>query len=166
MANQGRYLLHEKSVMKSQPPNLQSRLCALLIGTWYLCSLAATFSQITRASPVLCFALVLTASIIVMVTLVVFGVKSLQNTKHPYRFNISTVLLVIVPLSVYLSAIRIFLRAMPTRNITISSWFVFGFFSLCFMAFSTAVLLWLAEALMWLAVITLRLIKPRHDRRG
>ncbi len=101
-----------------------------------------------------------------MVTLVVFGVKALQNSKYPYRFNISTVLLVIVPLSVYLSAIRIFLREMPMRNITISGWFVFGFFSLCFMAFSTAVLLWLADALMWLAVMTLRLIRPRHDRRG
>ena len=152
--------------MKSQPPNLQSRLFALLIGTLYLCCLAAAFSQITSASPALCFTLVLTAAIIVMVTLVVFGVKAFQNSKNPYRFNISTVLLVIVPLSVYLSAIRIVLRDNPMRNMTISGWFVVAFFSLCFMAFSTAVLLWLAEALMWLAVMTLRLIRPRQDRRG
>ncbi|MBC8870940.1 MAG: hypothetical protein H8E44_16065 [Planctomycetes bacterium] len=151
--------------MDTQPPGIRSRLLALLVGPWYLLVITAVFTNATRSPPLQTFVAVFAGSVAIMVVLGVFGVKADRHTGRRLRFNLSSIMLFIVPLSIYLAAIRHVLRALPTRELYVLSWLKVAGVSLIFMILSTAILLWFAEALMWFVLSLLRLFSSsRHDR--
>ncbi len=152
--------------MNTPPPGIRSRLIALLIGPWYLYVVAVAFAFATDTPRLQSLLLVLAGAVAIMAVLVVFGLKAFRHSERRIKFNLSTILLFIVPLSIYLAAIRHVLRAVPTDEMRVLNWILLSGFSLLFMILSTAILIWLAEALMWLALILLRLYaSSRHDRR-
>ena len=152
--------------MDTQSPGIRSRLLALLVGPWYLLVITAVFTNATRSPPLPTFLAVSAGAVAIMVILGVFGVKADRHTGRWTRFNLSSIMLFIVPFSIYLAGIRHVLRALPTREFHVPGWFAVAGISLLFMILSTAILLWLAEALMWFALSLLRLfLSSRRDRR-
>jgi hypothetical protein len=91
-----------------------------------------------------------------MAVLTVFGVKAYKYKHSTIRFTLSSALLVTIPLSVYFATLRWVFRDLPTRELDAVSWLLIFAFSLMFMILTTAMLLWMAEAIMWFAVASLR----------
>ncbi len=110
----------------------------------------------TKTSYTFTLAMTVIGSAIVMAVLSVFGVKAYKYKHSTVRFTLSTVLLVTIPLSVYLTALRWVFREIPTQELDAVVWLFISANSLLFMILTTAILLWMAESIMWFAVASLR----------
>jgi hypothetical protein len=139
-----------------QPPTVFSRLIALAIGPSYLMYVAYVGWSVTRMSPWLVLALVLAGAGAIMAVLVVFGIKAFRHRGPARRFQLSTFLLIVLPLSIYLAAIRCVFHEVGSGENNVEHWGAVVIFSLVFIVVSTSILLWFAEALMWLAVLALK----------
>lgn len=137
-------------------PSATLRIVAIVFCPVYLLLVAAGFSALTAAP----FAVVLPAVVVsataITAVLVVFGVKAYRRTDRRLRFNLGTVLLLMVPVCIYLMALQQLVRAVPPQDRQPIFWVIVTAFGLFFAFFTTAVLLHFAEAVMWLALAILR----------
>jgi len=148
-------------------PTVFSRMMALFVGSLYLAYLTAVGWALTGVSPWLMSLLVLAGAIAIMAVLVAFGIKADRHRGPVRRFGLATIFLIIVPLSIYLAVIRWVLDEAPSEQFTVDQWIMVLIFSAAFMLLSTVLLLWMAEALMWLAVLVKNHVrKTRQDRRS
>lgn len=135
---------------------MKSRILALVLGPFYLLFCAVLLTTVVELHLLITIPLVVVGALTIMVTLGIFGVKSYQHKTGVLRFSLSTIFLLIIPLSVYLAGIRLILRSVPTHEFGISGWLGVTVVSVFFIFISTGVLLCLGEALVWFAVAVRR----------
>jgi hypothetical protein len=93
---------------------------------------------------------------VIMVVLAVFGVRAFRHRGSTLQFALSTMFLVLIPVSIYFAALRWLYQHLPLEKIHVTGWLILSVVSVTFMLVSTAVLLWFAEALVWLALLVMR----------
>jgi hypothetical protein len=145
--------------LEPTPPGAPSRITALVFGGFYVYFVAAILSQATRAPLVVSLFFVSLGSAVIMAVMVVFGVKAYKQDGRVRQFQLSSLFLLIIPIAIYSTAIRtVFETAPPTAAATLGplGWTIAIVFSVLFVVLSTVILLWLADALMWLAVLVVR----------
>jgi len=143
-------------------PSLRSRLLALVVGPVYLLIVAQALSAVTQTSYAVTVALTAVGSLAIMTVLVVFGVKAYRYKHSTIRFTLSSAFLISIPLSLYLGTLRWVFRALLTHDVEPNFLLWISPFAVLFMVVTTAILLCLAEAIIWLALAVLR---PRPGRR-
>jgi len=141
-------------------------LLALFLGPAYLLLVAQILSVATGTSYAVTVALTVVGSLMIMAVLVVFGVKAYKYRHSAIRFTLSSAFLVTVPLAVYLATLRWVIRGAPTQDMRPTFWLWFSAFSMIAMTVTTVILLWLAEAIMWFAVASLRARLGKRRRNG
>lgn len=133
-------------------PGTFTRLIALLVCPVYLLMVASGFSSATQTPLTVTLPTVLICAAAIIGVLVAFGVKAYRHDSRRLRFNLSTVLLFMVPVCIYLMAFQQILHAIPLGQrdvyllVTLSG---VGLFLACL---TTAILLYFAEAVMWLGL--------------
>ena len=95
-----------------------------------------------------------------MAVLVAFAAKAYQQAEPARQFQLSSLFLLIVPFAIYSTGIRAILATVPANLGTIG-WVGATVGCLAFVVLSTVILLWMADALLWLAVLVARQIR-RH----
>ncbi len=136
------------------------RVVAILFGGGYLTGFSFVLSLVTESSPLICQLMTFGAAGAIMMVLVVFGERSLRQRAEGIRFSISTLLLFVVPLAIYLAAARLFaLRLMRQRPTGVAIWIVSAAFAIVMMVITTVVLLLMAEAIVWLLVSAQRIAR-------
>jgi hypothetical protein len=150
----------------ARPITTRSRIVALVFGPLYLLQLAAVSWSITRTSPWLNLLLILAGATLIMAVLVVFGIKAYDHRGPTRRFGLATIFLVMVPLSIYLAWFRWLMSHLPDERFTIAAGIAASVVFVLMVILTTVVLLWLAEALMWLSVLLLYYFrqKQRYER--
>ena len=134
-------------------PTVFSRVMAVLVGSLYLAYLTALGWTVSEL-PLWTMALLVAAgAIAIMAVLVVFGMKAYVHRGPARRFGLATIFLVMLPLSIYLAAIRWMLDKAQLDELSGEQWIIVLIFSAAFMLLSTVILLWMAEALMWFATV-------------
>jgi hypothetical protein len=141
------------------------RLFAVLMGVAYMLFVAQVLHEVTKWSYRAAFGVTVIGCLIVMAALALLGVKAHKNRVASNRFTFSTVFLVSIPLSVYLAALHLLLRDVPPESQSVVLWLFVAAFSMVGMIISTTILLSLAEALVWLAVASLRWLPNKLPRR-
>lgn len=144
--------------MSEKPIGYRSRLLALLIAPFYVVLVAAGFCGATDSPFWLTLVAVIAGGGVIMVTLCVFGVKAYRHAGPMHRFGLSTMFVVIIPLSVYLAGLRWAFMGLPTDRMSPVGWLTAALFCAIFIVISTAVLLWFTEAVLWLATAILRAV--------
>jgi hypothetical protein len=145
-------------------PNVRGRLTALLVGPVYLLLLSSVFSSVTQTPYAVTLGLTLLGASVIMVVLAIFGVKVFRHPGSLVQFTLSTVLLILIPLSIYLAALRWLFQDLPIGKIHVTGWLLVTATAMVFIAVSTAVLIWFAEAIVWLALIVLRTVARNSGR--
>lgn len=141
-----------KEVDSSEKPvGFRSRVIALLLGFWYLMWMAAILMEATNIPGAIAAAVVFVAAVVIMVVMTIFGMKAYAQRGPSHQFRLSSLFLLIVPLSIYLAGIRAVLGQFARENLGLLTYLMIVLASLGFMVFSTVILLWTAEALMWFA---------------
>lgn len=140
------------------------RSLALVIGPFYIHTVAIALSAETKTPYAIAIVLTVAGALAIMAVLTVFGVKAYQYEHAVLRFTLSTVFFVVIPISLYLAAIRWFLQKLPTTDLTLAGQFWILFFSLLWMFTTTVILLWLAEAIMAIAAGVARWRASRRYR--
>jgi len=141
---------------QTEPPSVRSRIVALLAGTWYVFIMADILSQTTGTPPTRSLLLVSIAAAVIMAVMVVFGVKAYKQQGPVRQFQLSSLFLLIIPIAIYSTAIRSVVATVPS-SFSALGWLIVGVYSVLFVVMSTAMLLWLADALMWLTVLIVRI---------
>ncbi len=144
-------------VGESKPPHLWFRLLALAFTPFYLFLWSVALHEITELPLAATLPAIFLGAFLVMAVLVAFGLKALQGTERIWRFNISSIMLVMVPLGAYLSFLRLLFKPVPFENLDWAGWLSVAVGSITFMVVTTIVLLAFAEALAWLGVKAVRL---------
>jgi hypothetical protein len=154
--------------MTEQPIRYRSRILALFGTPFYVMLVAAGLSGASTAPFWLSLLAVIAGAGVIMVTLCVFGVKAYRHAGPTRRFGLSTMFLVIIPLSVYLAGLRWGIMGLPVDRITPAGWITAALFCAIFIVISTAVLLRFTEAVLWLATAVLRALNAarRSGRAG
>lgn len=137
----------------------RSRLLALLIGPWYLLMVSSIIHQATEAPAGIVLGLVLLGAAVIIAVLLVFGVKAYEQKGPVRQFRLSSLMLLILPFAIYLAAIRCVTDKISAIQLNLLYRLVIGIVCIGFMSLSTAILLWLADALMWLALGAVRAIR-------
>jgi len=94
-------------------PNIRGRLLALLVGPAYLLLLSLVFSSVTQTPYWAALAITLLGASVIMVVLGIFGVKVFRHRGSAVQFTLSTVLLILIPMSIYLAAFRWLYQSLP-----------------------------------------------------
>lgn len=138
------------------------RFGAILFGVIYLAFFTHVFALVTEYSkPVCAFALGL-AAMAIMIVLTVFGVRAVDHQSGRLRFSISTMLLIVVPMAIYLAATRILIaHGLGDSPLEPALWLVIVVYALLVWSVTTVVLLLLAEAVVWMTARCMRLMKRR-----
>jgi hypothetical protein len=142
------------------------RLFALLVGQLYLLTVSVLFSSVTKVPFVIVLLITLLSAAVIMAVLAIFGVRALNHRGSAVQFTLSTVFLVLIPLSIYLAALRWLIQGLPIERMDGTAWLVVSVVSIVFMLLSTAILLWFAEALVWVALLFLRGFSRLRARRN
>lgn len=138
------------------PPSTTSRILALGLCPLYLFVVATGFSSATEASLAVTLPAVLAGAAAITSVLVAFGVKAYRHNSRKLRFNLGTVLLFVVPVCIYLTAFQQILRAIPLPDRELPLLFALAAFGVVFAGLTTIMLLYFAEAVLWLALGILR----------
>ena len=146
------------------PPSMRSRLFALIVGPGYLFFHACLLGSATQTSIAIALALTLLAALTVMAVLAALGAKAYEYKQSAVRFTLSTAFLVSVPLCIYLAAVRCVLQSIPASQLDWLAWPLIAGFATIWMCLTTVVLLWLAEAIVWLAVAVRRWLATKRTR--
>jgi len=133
-------------------PSATQRTLALMGGPFYLFLLTAVFQHATRASLALTAAVVVGCAILVLVSIGLLCVRFARRRESGSQFGMATALLLFIPFSVYLGAIRCLMMTIETERVGPIMWVPFGVFCLMFMVLTTMILLHFGEALVWLAM--------------
>lgn len=130
---------------------LASRLLALCFAPFYLSLCAAGWAAAARVS--LAASLVLTgvSALAIMVVITQLAERFYIYRRTGVRFSLSTTFMMTIPFCIYLAAIQKVLQRIPAGADPVT-WGIVGFTAIGWMGLTTAVLMWLAEALMYLAV--------------
>lgn len=136
----------------SSAPSTTSRLLALVLGPAYLLFLARVLGETTHTPVAIAVALTAVGSVAVMAVLTLLGVKAYEYRHSTIRFTLSTAFLVAIPLCVYLAFLRVVFRGQLTLQPDWLDWLLISAFAAFWMSATTVLLLWFAEAIMWLAV--------------
>ena len=145
---------------KVKPPSTLSRIGSLACGSllfWWLAYAASESADLPFAA---CLVVVVLGASVIMAVLTVFGVKAFEGAESLRRFNLSSLMLITVPLAIYLAGFRFLLSRAPTEEFTPGAWIALGVFALIAMAVVTILLVSMAEALLWAAQL------PLTRRRG
>lgn len=84
-----------------------------------------------------------------------FFLKAYRVEGPVRQFRLSSILLLMVPLAVYLTYVRCLVRGIDASragNIPVIGWILITGYTLVFIIFTTALLLCFTEAVMWLAL--------------
>jgi hypothetical protein len=146
-----------------KPTAIWFRLLALTFTPIYLLIWAVALRESTRLPLVATFSAVVVGAFVVMGVLVAFGLKTLEGKERVSRFNLSSIMLVMVPLAAYLAALRAVLAPLPLNNLGAGGWAFLAAASMTFMIVTTIVLLAFAEALAWLGLKGLSLVRRVHS---
>lgn len=140
-------------------PSLQSRLLGLLIGSLYLWLLGILFSQLTATPLWLAMPVVFACAAVVIAVLANFCVKFVKREEGDRRLSLASLLLLFIPATIYLTGVRLFLNAIAEEPL---SWalliFVIALVVLALLL-TTAILLWMGEACVWLILALLRYVR-------
>jgi hypothetical protein len=156
-------LTKQEPTAEVSPPSVRSRLLALWIGIWYVVGVAAVLVQITGMPRTVSFLLVSLGAAVIMAVMVAFGVKAYKQKGPVRQFQLSSLFLLIIPIAIYSTAIRFVVDALPA-NAGPVVWLMVTLSASFFVVLSTAILLWLADALMWIAVLVVRTVS--HIRQS
>ena len=148
------------------PPTAVSRIASSLVGTLYLAYLIGVAHAVTQTPVWLASLLVLAGAGTIIAVLVAFGIKAYWHRGPVRRFGLSTIFLISIPLSIYLAAIRWMLQAATPQSLTPALWMIVCLISVTFMLVTTILLLHLAEALIWIAVVIQRMLRKRRNRNA
>ena len=148
-----------KELPNAAPPtSVRGRVAALLVGVLYISVIAGGFSDATKTPYARSLLLVCIASWVIMVVMVVFSVKAYKQQGPVRQFRLSSLFLLMIPVAIYSAALRPTLANMPA-GVPVAGWVIAIVACLVFVLISTIVLLWLADALMWLAVLAVRIAR-------
>jgi hypothetical protein len=148
------------------PPTAVSRIASSLVGTLYLAYLIGVAHAVTQTPVWLALLLVLAGAGTIIAVLVAFGIKAYWHRGPVRRFGLSTIFLISIPLSIYLAGIRWMLQPASPQSLTLAQWTMVGVIGITFMLVTTILLLHLAEALMWIAVVIQRRLRKRRNRNA
>ncbi len=157
-------MVHPRSPTKmsqTDEPTTTSRLWASLVGMTYLMLLAALFRRITGTPLLVTLLLVLAAAGVIVIVFAMLSGRFVRTAGQTHRFRLSSIFLMTIPFSIYLSAVRIFCLTLPA-NLPALAWILIAAASCLFMIFSTIILMRMAEALVWVAVYLVR-IRNEHS---
>jgi ADP-ribose pyrophosphatase len=142
--------------MSYESSNVRGRVLTLFFVPFYLYYLVMLVVQAKGVSPWTALAVVSGGALAIMVTLVVFGAKSIKQTGPVRRFQLNSIFLIIIPLSVYLAAVRWMIQGLPSDEFRVRGWLTVVLAAAFFMFFTTIVLIHFTDAVLWLAVICQR----------
>jgi hypothetical protein len=131
---------------------------AWIIGPFYLWILTGVFSHVTDTRYAVTLAIVAAGAAVLMTCIALFGVRAYRGAGRSRQFRISSLLLAMVPLSVYLAAIRWVLSGSQTAEFTPGQWFAVVLVACVFILLSTLILAKFAEAIVWTAVALVRVL--------
>lgn len=147
-------------------PSTTSRLLALVLGPAYLLFLARVLGEATHTPFAMAVALTTVGAVTVMAVLSLLGVKAYEYRHAVIRFTLSTAFLVAIPLCVYLAFLRAVLRGQLTQQPDWLDWLLISAFAAFWMSATTVLLLWFAEAILWLAVVARRRLSSQRRIAG
>jgi hypothetical protein len=147
---------------KELPLSTGSRSVAVLAGTAYLVILAVLFSELSQVSFAFAGAFVFAGAAVIMICLGAFCLKFVLYGGER-RVSLNTVLLLFVPLAIYLTGIHWLFNSGGLPAPKAKEWLIIAPWLVIAVAFTTAILLWYAEALAWLALLYMR---PRRALQG
>ncbi len=137
---------------KANGPTRAFRIFSLLLVPIYLYLISVGIAVATKSSLWLTSPLVLLSAFVIMAVLVVFGLRSLDAKPGSRSFGISTIMLIMVPLSFYFAAFRLITQDLPWDDIPWFGFAMIGVLAVLAMAVTTVLLLAWAEAIAWVAV--------------
>jgi hypothetical protein len=130
---------------------LASRLLALCFGPFYLLLCAIGWSTAAKVSPEVSLFLTGVSAVVIMVVITLLAEKFHLYRRTGVRFSLSTAFMMTIPFCIYLAAIQKVLQRAPTEGDPVI-WLIMGVITIGWMGLTTVILIWLAEALMYLAV--------------
>lgn len=142
----------------SIPPSRGRCIIGLLAGIWYVLGMASILRQVTGMPAAISLLLMTIGSAVIMAVLVVFGVKAYKQKGPIRQFQLSSLFLLMVPIAIYSAAIRSVAVTLPA-NLSPLAWLAFAGGASFYVVMSTVVLLWFADALMWVAVLVVRTVR-------
>ena len=127
-------------------------------GAAYLAFISLGLSQAVKASFLLVLAMVfITVMFEFALALVLAAGWASETRRGQFQLRLSSIFLVVVIIAIYLSALRwIVTSDGSSENLTMSVWLAALIYSLVFIAVSLPFILFLGEAMLWLAVWLLR----------
>lgn len=149
--------------IRPKPPATWQRIGALAIGVLLIGYYAYGVSLATELSYVLALLIVVLGAVAIMVVLTVYGVKALEARESWRRFDLSSLMLIAVPVGIYLTGFRTFLTRAPTHEFTPLIWTMLGVFAVLAMGVMTILLTAMAEALLWAAKLPL-VRRPKQSK--
>ena len=133
------------------------RVLSIGAGFAYLSLLSLIVCRVAEIHFVLAALIVFGLASIVTVSIGLFCVKLVNRSKRGDRFGLSTILLIFVPASVYLSVTHWIVQLLrPPDPAAGSPWPAALFLSVVFFVLTTALLLMMGEAIAWIIVRRLR----------
>ena len=130
---------------------LASRLLALCFGPFYLLLCALAWSAAAKVSEEDSLFLTGVSALVIMVVITLLAEKFYIYRRTGVRFSLSTAFMMTIPFCIYLAAIQRVLQRIPAGADPVT-WLIVGVIAIGWMCLTTVVLMWLAEALMYLAV--------------
>ena len=127
-------------------------------GVAYLAFISFGLSQAVKASYLLVLALVFITIMVefALVLMLAAGWAS-QIRRGPFQLQLSSIFLIVVIIAIYLSALRWIVTAdASSENLSIFDWLGVLIYGLIFIAVSFPFVLFLGEAMLWLAVWLVR----------
>jgi hypothetical protein len=146
---------------------LRSRLLSLVGGTLYLAIVTRLYQMLTNLSLPIAALLVLCAAAAITSVIAIFCTKWVSQQGAMRQMSLSTLFLPFIPISIYLalySQILNIIRGLEFRNAPFA-WLLHIYY-LAFVALSTIVLLWLGEAVVWMAMVIHRNFSIARIARG
>ena len=150
--------------MEHENPRKSHRVAALLFGPSYITWIGFISHGVTDTPLWLTLLTVWIGAILIAAVILVFGLKAFHAGPSGGRFRLSSILLVLVPMSIYLAGLRFFFANALERQSgdTLNGLFV-AIFSTVFIGLTSLMLLWTTEAFLWLAVTVLNWCRRRKQ---
>ena len=138
--------------MTSARDNSLSHFLNSFLGCAGIFVVAGALSQITKDGLLASFLYVATSAAVIMVAFALLCHRWIQRSEEVRRFDLFSVMLAVVPLSVFLAGLNRILRRVDATNITLPGWIVFAAMASIACVVASIVLLLFANTLVRIAL--------------
>lgn len=131
-------------------------LMSLMSGVFFLVAVASDFGTRTQTPFLWTLLIVIVSAAVLMAIIAALGVRAFRDRSEGRQFQLSSLFLVIVYLSIFLASFRWLVDREFDASRTPIDWIEIGVMGLVFFFLTTVMLVMFSRSLIWLAVSVIR----------